>query len=342
MNRIGVARLTYHGKIIGGSAILALTLAFFSRVKPLPEMLILLFCLLLALFEVSLWLAPIMLSYKGNRIGKKFIAAVLYRLVVFYVCLLFISLVVTLAVLASFYFLKGENVLAHLRYFLGPGLNNFLMYYVGGLTVGAIFYFFSLWKDTLHREERLQQEKLLFRLETLKSQVNPHFLFNSLNTLSSLVSANSASSEQFIQKLSSIYQYILEYSEAESVPLTAELDFVKDYFYLQQIRDGNKITLSIRADNAPQYKILPISVQLLVENSLKHNLATGERQLSIVIEITDGCVVVKNNLQRKDTLEGSKKIGLNNLQERVRYATGRDIKVVEAREEFAVFVPLIE
>jgi two-component system LytT family sensor kinase len=341
MMRIWVARLTYHGKIIVGSAILALALAFFVGVKPLPEMLILLFCLLFALFEVSLLLAPIMLSNKGNHIGKGIITTILYKLVVFYVCLLFISFVVTLAVMAVFYFLRGENVLSHLRHFFGPGLKNFLTYYVVGMTIGAICYFFFLWRDTLHREQRLQQEKLQFRLETLKSQVNPHFLFNSLNTLSSLVSANAALSEQFIQKLSSIYQYILEHSEAESVSLTAELNFVRDYFYLQQIRDGNKITLSIQADHAPQYKILPISVQLLVENSLKHNLATSERQLSIVIEITDGCVVVKNNLQRKDTIERSKKIGLNNLQERVRYATGRDIKVVETREEFAVFVPLI-
>jgi two-component system LytT family sensor kinase len=341
MGRHLSAKHKYHIKTIAGSAALALALALFSGEKPLLEIFLLFFVLLFVQFELFLWMAPKFLAFKTVPPKKDLVRKVIYKLGLFYCSILAISLLVAFVVLSAWFLIKGDDLQSHLQYFAGRGLLNFLIYYAVALSVSTIFYFYFLWKDALEREQRLQQEKLLFQFETLKSQVNPHFLFNSLNALSSLVSTDAGQAEQFIQKLSAIYHYVLEHRETEYIDLALELDFVKNYFYLQQIRDGNKITLSVEVARPQQYKILPISIQLLVENALKHNLATPENPLEILIYTEDDCIVVKNNLQRKTILEKSKKIGLNNLRERIRYSVNRELKVIETRDEFKVMVPLI-
>jgi two-component system LytT family sensor kinase len=335
------AKQKYHLKIIAGSAALALVLTLLQDEKNRAGIFLLIFFLLSAQFELFLWMAPKLLQFKTVPAKKDLIKSILYKLVVFYGCVLVISLLIAFLSLLVFFVIRGESLESHFSYFIGQGIWNFLKYYAIALSISTICYFYFQWKAALEREQRLQQEKLLFQFETLKSQVNPHFLFNSLNTLSSLVGTDAAQAEQFTRKLSAIYHYVLENRETECIDLALELDFVRDYFYLQQIRDGDKIALSIDVPHAERYKILPISIQLLVENALKHNLATSGRPLKISIYAEQDCIVVKNNLQRKTILENSKKIGLNNLRERMNFSTGRTIKVVETREEFSVSVPLI-
>jgi DNA-binding LytR/AlgR family response regulator len=135
-----------------------------------------------------------------------------------------------------------------------------------GFGFGTLVFFYSQWSDALKGEERLAQEKLLFQYETLKSQVNPHFLFNSLNTLSSLVHSNPSLSEEFIRKLSNIYRYILENQEKDLVPLTDELLFMREYFSLQKIRDEEKIELKVELTETENLLIPPVSLQLLIED----------------------------------------------------------------------------
>ena len=169
------------------------------------------------------------------------------------------------------------------------------------------------------REQKLREEKQVFQYETLKNQVNPHFLFNSLNTLSSLVVTKPSLAETFINKLSYIYRYILENKDIEFVDLKTEIEFAEDYFYLHKIRDGEKIHLEITFNENRSYKILPISLQILIENALKHNSATNESPLRIVIrQESDDSITVRNNIQRKMNIEHSSLIGLKNLAKRIK------------------------
>jgi LytS/YehU family sensor histidine kinase len=198
-----------------------------------------------------------------------------------------------------------------------------------------------MWAEAVDKVKKLREEKLIFQYETLKSQVNPHFLFNSLNTLLSLVRSEPDLSEKFVQKLSSIYRYILENREKELVPLSDELDFVNNYFYLQKIRDDEKIEMKIELNIEVNALIVPVSLQLLVENALKHNISTRKQPLEIIIH-NEGIdkIVVRNQLQKKSQLNDSSKIGLKNLNERCRLILDREIEILETADEFVVKVPV--
>jgi len=211
----------------------------------------------------------------------------------------------------------------------------------GGLSVGAVIFIFVLWQDALKREQELREENLIFQNETLKSQVNPHFLFNSLNTISSLVQTQPETAERFIKNLSSVYRYILENGQKDTVPLQSELDFITGYFDLHKVRDEEKILLKIDVRDAERYRILPVSLQILLENAIKHNTATRENQLRISIYIEDQFIIVKNNLQIKATQLASTKRGLKNLAERIRLVANRDLIIEESNDNFIVKLPLL-
>jgi LytS/YehU family sensor histidine kinase len=211
----------------------------------------------------------------------------------------------------------------------------------GGLLFGAAIFIFIQWQDALKREQKLREENLVFQNETLKNQINPHFLFNSLNTLSSLISIQPEIAEDFIKRLSSIYRYILENSSKDRVPLKAELSFIRDYFYLHKIRDDEKIMLEVKVDEIDKFEILPVSLQILVENAIKHNKATREEPLKISVYVEGQQIVVKNNLQRMATQIRSTGIGLKNLAERVRLISGRSLIIEETNNYYLVKVPLL-
>ena len=148
--------------------------------------------------------------------------------------------------------------------------------------------------------------------------------------------------EKFIAKLSVIYRYILDNSSRLKVPLKEEIEFIKDYYYLHTIRNEGKIKLEIDImDNDPAYEIIPISLQLLIENAIKHNMATQDKPLIINIYLEGQNVVVKNKIQKMATQVISTKIGLKNLNERVRLVTGNEIFADELEGDFIVKVPLI-
>lgn len=211
-----------------------------------------------------------------------------------------------------------------------------------GIFCGTPIMFFNKWKEALRRGYELREQNLVFQNETLKSQVNPHFLFNSLNTLNSLVHTEVERAGQFIGKLSLIYRYILDNSTKVKIPLKNEIDFIRDYFYMHQIRNEGKIILNILIrEDEYVYDILPVSLQLLVENAIKHNMATIDKPLKINIYLKDGYIIVDNEIQKMATKIDSTKIGLKNLGERVRIITGQEIIVTESEAEFSVKVPLI-
>lgn len=204
----------------------------------------------------------------------------------------------------------------------------------------SIAFFYVLWRKSDKKEQTLREENLKNRYQTLKSQVNPHFLFNSLNTLSELVYEDAKKADNYIQKLSGIYRYILENEETDMISLKDELEFVNQYFNLQKERDNGKIFLKINVPEAAEYKIIPVSLQLLVENALKHNSMSLEKPLVINIVKSDDYIVVSNTIQRKNIMESSTQTGLSNLKERVSLIMGRDLIINEEANQFVVKLPI--
>ncbi|MDP4265775.1 MAG: histidine kinase [Bacteroidota bacterium] len=212
---------------------------------------------------------------------------------------------------------------------------------ITGLLLGGVIFIIILWQDALKREQKLREENLIFQNETLINQVNPHFLFNSLNTLSSLINSKPELAEQFINKLSSIYRYILENIARDKIPLPSELAFISDYFELHKISNDEKLFLTIEVPDAAMFKVPPVSLQTLVENAIKHNKATRKEPLNISIFVEQNQIVVKNNLQRMSTQIKSTGIGLKNLANRVKLISGRDLMIEETTAYYQVKVPLL-
>ena len=272
-----------------------------------------------------------------KEIAKQFIPALL----IFWIGFLCISIVtVSLGVLAFFYF-SNFDLKPYFPHFINVELFPLLKMIAFWAFLGSIVFIYILWRKAIDREQKLKEENLIFRYETIKGQVNPHFLFNSLNTLSSLVRTNPDVAEEYINKLASIYRYILDNVQSNHVPLQVEIAFVNDYFSLHKIRDGEKIQLNIQLNDINKYKVLPISLQILIENAIKHNMATRESPLYISLQYEDGYIVVKNNLQKMVNLGRSSGNGLKNLQERIVLLTNRTLIINETINEFIVKLPII-
>lgn len=262
------------------------------------------------------------------------------RLVLFYLTVIIIATVIFMVVFFIQNTSSGVGYADAFTVFKQQEMSGFISASLIGFGFGTLLFFYSAWSDALKREEKLAQEKLLFQYETLKSQVNPHFLFNSLNTLGSLVHRSPSLSEEFIRKLSNIYRYILENQEKDLVSLTDEVQFVREYFSLQKIRDEEKIELKVELTETGNVLIPPVSLQLLIENALKHNAATRKNPLVVIVH-NEGLdkLVVRNNLQPKSQLSSSSKTGLKNLSERCRLILKSEIEIIQTETEFVVKIP---
>jgi LytS/YehU family sensor histidine kinase len=158
--------------------------------------------------------------------------------------------------------------------------------------------------------------------------------------VSSLIQSDPEKAEQFINNLSSVYRYVLENGQKDMVPLQSELDLLNRYFDLHRVRDEEKISLTIDYTDAGDYRIIPVSLQILLENAIKHNSATRQNPLKISVFFEDQHVVVRNNLQKKATQMKSTGIGLRNLAERIRLVMGKALIIEETDNYFAVKIPL--
>lgn len=266
---------------------------------------------------------------------------VLFRFALFLAACLFAAMILFIFLQYLVFFLAGNDPSQLLSDFVNKGFHEWFKSTITGLGGGALIFIIILWQSSLQREQKLREQNLIFQNETLKNQVNPHFLFNSLNTLSSLIADRPDDAEKFIQKLSSIYRYILENSKKDRVPLKTELDFIIDYFELHKVRDKEKIIMEINTGGITEFSIIPVSLQILIENAIKHNMTTRENPLRISIETEGQYIVVKNNLQKLGTSLDSTKIGLKNLGERVKLITKKDLIVEEKNDCFIVKVPLL-
>jgi two-component system LytT family sensor kinase len=214
------------------------------------------------------------------------------------------------------------------------------------LTVVAIYesiYFMNELKKSVEEKEMLKRESLKAQLNALKTQVNPHFLFNNLNTLSSIIPEDAELAVKFVQQLSKVYRHILEVQEEQSIPLKDELDVMKAYAFLLQTRFGDNLDITINVpDEKLRKRIVPLSLQILMENAIKHNIVSSEKPLKINVFAENGKLVVSNNLQKKRQLNESTGIGLDNIRNRCKLLGNGKVEVTEDEASFTVSIPLIE
>ncbi len=232
-----------------------------------------------------------------------------------------------------------------------------LQVYVGGITgmlYGTVSITFIItlfmtsrvfllnWKQAAIDSERLQKESIMAQYNSLKNQVNPHFLFNSLNALTNLVYEDQDKAAKFIKQLSEVYRYVLDTQTKEVVPLKEELDFLEAYLFLQKIRFGNNLSIEVELSKT-QSMVAPLALQLLIENAIKHNIVSSENPLVIKLVQQENFIVVENNLQRKTLLgEPSQGIGLENIKNRYKFLSSVPVEVFEAEGKFVVKLPLID
>ncbi|TAL74320.1 MAG: hypothetical protein EPN88_03920 [Bacteroidetes bacterium] len=332
-----------HIAIIIFSLIVVVIVTLTGKYPDLPPYSFNLFIMLLAQLEVFIYLGHRLFTRVNfDKSPGEITRTVFVRFLLFLAGCLGAAMIIFILLQYTTLLIDGEDVSYVTYNFIHFGFTEWFKSTISGLSVGAVIFIVLLWQTSLKREQKLREEKLIFQNETLKNQVNPHFLFNSLNTLSSLIITHPDVAERFIIRLSSIYRYILENSQKDRVSLQNELAFISEYHDLHKVRDEEKILLNINAPNAEKYNILPVSLQILVENAIKHNMATRERPLDLSIYIEEDNVVVKNNLQKMADKLKSTKIGLKNLAERVRLITGRDLIIEETNNYFIVKVPLIK
>jgi two-component system, LytTR family, sensor kinase len=203
---------------------------------------------------------------------------------------------------------------------------------------------FDQWKNTVKVNEALKNQQIRTQFEVLQNQMSPHFLFNSLNTLTTLIAEDSKVAIDFTEKLSEVYRYILQNKEKELVTLGEELSFVKSYVFLLQMRYPENLSVKFGIENKyMSQSIPPLTLQILVENSIKHNIISKSHPLQIDIYVESGkSIVVKNNLQQKKVIQKSTKTGLDNIRKRYAYFGKHNIDVITTAQNFMVAAPLIK
>ena len=251
----------------------------------------------------------------------------------------------------------------------GNLLTSVLTAYTLVIAVMAIYegvYFFAKYKRSLLERERLAKANAQAQLSVLKQQMNPHFLFNSLNTLVNLIPEDSRKATLFTQRLAAVYRRILEYRHKELIPLEEEVRALRDYVFLMQTRFEEKLQISYRfadneeADEGTQVQdkvgeeqswslpfhlrtplIVPLSLQLLVENAIKHNVVSNDHPLVVTISFTDEAVTVTNSLHLRERNLSSTSWGHENLRSRFSAATDRPIDIRQTATQYTISLPLL-
>jgi len=277
-----------------------------------------------------------------NKSAMQLKKSLLPSFILFVLLAMAISLSIVSIGVYTFYLIKGLDTTNFLKQLFQVELSSAIKQFSIWILIGSAFLFYIIWRKAIEREQKLREENLKYKYQNLKSQVNPHFLFNSLNTLSEIVYEDAKKADKYIQKLSGIYRYILENEEIDLVPLNKEIEFVKQYFEIQKVRDNDKILLEIDFQDASKFKVAPVSLQILVENALKHNSRSEKLPLKIILERNIDNIVVSNNIQRKNILESKLKTGLLNLKERVKLILDKDLIYEENNNQFIVKLPIIK
>jgi len=197
-------------------------------------------------------------------------------------------------------------------------------------------------KATVAENERLEREFIKAQLESLKMQISPHFLFNSFNALQSLIEDNPETAKVFVKELANVYRYVLDKKDNMVVELNEEIDFMQSFIYLNKIRFGENLSVDVKIDsNCLNTYLPPLTLQLLIENALKHNIISSAKRLHITIAAANETLVVSNNYQPRTEKIHSTHIGLNNLTDRYKLITNKQVKFGIENTSYVASVPLI-
>lgn len=250
-------------------------------------------------------------------------------------------------------FIVVNRVIGYVELSLGfshedPGVSAF-SYNAASFTIVALvtaiyesIFFYAQWKNALVETVQLKRANIESQLESLKSQVNPHFLFNSLNTLTYIIPEDPDRAVHFVRQLSKVYRYILELREKQLIPLEEELLFMKSYIFLLKERFGDNICIrkGIPEENLKD-QIVPLSLQMLMENCVKHNIISKQRPLEIDLYVEEQCLIVRNTLQPKHQESSSTQFGLQNIHNRYAFFTDKKVDIQDQNGYFQVSLPLI-
>jgi len=255
-------------------------------------------------------------------------------------------LTIIIAVLFSVCFTLFANAISPYTHKLTNVLfNNALIFSVVNILLVSILEGLIFSKQKNEAEilaKALKDELTQIKFELLKSQINPHFMFNSLNVLSGLIRKDAQKAELFVDEFSHIYRYVLESIEESVSPLEKEIDFIHSYFFLQQIRYGKSLTYSINLPAAVMNCFLPpLSFQIIIENAIKHNVVNEVKPLHVDITYKDGFIIISNPIQTKTSKDKSTGIGLINLKKRYTLVTDLDPDFYVKDNRFVAKLPLI-
>jgi len=252
---------------------------------------------------------------------------------------------ISLTYIGLFY---SYDATAFLGYKLDPQQLRYALYSGVALTMIATTmweadYTWGQWKESITEKERMQQLTIQHEFETLKGQVNPHFLFNCFNTLSSLIGEDPKQAETFLNELSKVYRYLLRNNQDGLSTLQTEIKFIESYYRLLKTRHGEAVQLKTEIDKKYENYLLPsLSLQMLVENAVKHNVLSKNKPLMIDIFTTSGNkLVVSNNVQLRTVKAPSNKIGLDNIKAKYNLLGQTGFHVLQDKKSFCVVLPLI-
>lgn len=202
--------------------------------------------------------------------------------------------------------------------------------------------FFLSWKRALIQQEKLTAQMLTYKYESLRNQINPHFMFNSLNVLSDLVYEDQKLAVKFIHQFSDIYRYVLDSREKELIELSAEIELIKKFIFLLKTRFDEKLQIKMNVEFDKNDFIVPLALQLLIENAVKHNEVSTQNPLEISIIRENNRITVSNPIRLKNIGENSKKVGLENLKSQFSYFSDQELIINATDQNYTVSIPIIK
>lgn len=256
------------------------------------------------------------------------------------------SMIVTIVLRALNIYLYDQTKFWGHRFPLEAYLHAIAVALLFVIVVGGVYeatYYFRSWKDTAVEAEALKKENLQTQFDSLKVQINPHFLFNSLGSLSSLIEENPKQAQTFVNEMASVYRYLLQSNEKGLVTLQNEINFIEAYTGMLTTRfpEGLRVTIDVHEEDREKL-IPPLTLQLLLENAVKHNAVLASKPLYITINSDNRNILrVCNNLQPKTSAVHSNKMGLHNIITKYKLLNQPEVAVLQTDDSFCVALPLI-
>ena len=290
----------------------------------------------LFIWELNRYISAKLISIQ-KRIGRK-----IHPLITLFVFSLVNVLLASVVSLGLLYLVLQDQIAKstdHLILILAFGFRVNLFLHC----LNAIYYFMDRLKKSELKAAQLEKVSIEAQFEALRNQINPHFLFNCFNALSTLVYKDAETSAKFIAQLSKVYRYLLFNQEKKIVSLQEELEFIAAYLFLLKIRFSDNIAIENNISiDVNKFYIAPASLQMLIENAIKHNVVSSKHQLKITITTVNNTIEVANTLQEKEVKEESTFIGLKNIQKRYEFLSDTPVMIERTKSEFKVKLPLLQ